>query len=107
MITNIRHGFLTENLFDSWSDADTYDHEASARKYADMVKEQLQERFPSAEIEIVWQNSASGSLPTTLKTTVSSSYEAEEVYREEEAAVEIVEVLAGRVYEGFGWMVEL
>ena len=69
----ITTGFLAGNLFAESSDeGGTYDVSASAKRYAEMCQEALEQEFPGAEIEIEYQLDVSGATPIPLQTYITA-----------------------------------
>jgi hypothetical protein len=108
----VQTGFLVGNLFDGWIEGtDGIDLRASAERYADLLHDELSARYPTATIDVNYQDGV-GSLPYDCKTRidVSDDDNAWEVQRAEE---EMVDVIGGDLYTRLGdngayvWIVSL
>lgn len=54
----VRYGFLDDSLGE---------HAKDAQSFADLVEEKLQDEFPGAEVQVLWEHNA-GSKPWNLRT---------------------------------------
>lgn len=97
-ITTIRYGFHGADLFTGWDNEEQYDTAASAQKYAQFVEAKLQQEYPNAEIEILFDLDAGGVLPLPMQAAVNDDTDHEDVL--------FVEDIAGKIYEDFEWAVE-
>lgn len=105
----IRTGFLAGNLFaESGDDRGTYDVDASAARYAEMCREELEKEFPGAAVEVPYERRASGATPIPLQTLVTDSegvhYRPGDYGRGGRIA-ERVEEVCGEVWESWEWVV--
>lgn len=93
----ITYGFYSADLF-SFDEAEQYDERASAERYAEQVRKAIQDAYPGASVEVLWQSGATGCLPEGLKTRVDGmTTSLDAMY---------VDEIAGDVFAEFGWMVE-
>lgn len=106
---SISTGFLAGNLFaESGDDRGTYDVDASAAKYAEMCREELEKEFPGAEVSIPYEVNAQGATPLPLQTYVSTP-DGEDYrpgdYGEGGRIADRVEDICDRIWQSWEWVV--
>lgn len=105
----ISTGFLAGNLFGdmTWAEKPV-DEDESAHKYAEMIEDALKRSFPGATVEVQYQLNASGALPVTLETSVTTPdggiYRAGD-FGEAAMEAERVDTICGEVWEAWDWVV--
>lgn len=116
-ITSVRYGFTATELLAGLDAYNRYDAEACAQKYASLCQDLLEQEYPGAEVEVLFDTDADGVLASSMETRVLK-----QVYREAEPdaqfedesdfyevsdphEVEIVEHLCSKVYQEYKWVV--
>lgn len=96
-VLEIFYGFHAQNLIDGAENADTIDLKASAKKYADQIREALTKNYPGAKIKIAYNLDTTGELPYLMRTKVNGETDHDEV--------QVIGGIANSVYEDFKWIV--
>lgn len=103
----IHTGFLGGNLLAA-DDAEEYDTAASCQAYSAALTAALQEAYPGATVRVDYQADASGAVPATLETTVTTPDG--DTYRPGDPGnggriADDVEQIGGEVWERYDWPV--
>ena len=104
----IRTGFLAGNLMEQF-DADQYDEDESARRYARLCEQAIASEYPGAKVEVLYQLRASGATPATLETVVidpeGGSWRPDEYPAEGSRIASRVDAICDEVWESMEWLV--
>jgi len=103
----VRYGFHVADLFSASDDYNRYDVEECARKFADLCQAALEQEYPDAEVEVVFDTGVSGASPSLMTTEVLRRE-----YRDGELCefsdpydIERVEKLCDEIHHQYKWVV--
>lgn len=101
-VTFVRFGFSADNLY-SVIKPNRHKETESIDKYARLCEKAIRDKYPNADVEVIWDGMAEGVLPSSIETLVYVADGFED--REDDTEAAIVDELCQRVYHQFDWLV--